>query len=245
MSTYVDFFPEVEQFKGEVPKIAASSNTGNSKFDSLFKKLVDFDFAYYAISYLYMPRSAHPSKEEMSDYYIDFDYDKYLNDFLLDLPYGDRFLGSLVYRKVDLTSNPSLKEQVQVIPSDVLKGQYVLQRIEGARSYDAFEEMYNENKQYFILDEQKQRVTTVQTKLVETKAGWKAFTFNFPDVDGNEVSLESLKVNVVLVDLCATWCGPCRAEEPHCEKLNEEYKAKDVVFVGVSVDQDKEAWEKY
>ena len=245
MSTYVDFFPEVEQFKGEVPKIAASSNTGNTKFDALFKNIVEYDFAYYAISYLYMPRSAHPSKEEMSDFYVHFDSNKYLNDFLLDLPYGDRFLGSLVYRKIDLTSNPSLKEQVQVIPSDVLKGQYVLQRIEGARSYDAFEELYNENKQYFILDEQKQRVTAVQTKLVETKAGGKAFNFNFPDADGNEVSLESLKGKVVLVDLWATWCGPCKAEEPHWEKLNEEYKGKDVAFVGVSVDQDKEAWKKY
>src|SRR5699024_8880664 len=100
-------------------------------------------------------------------------------------------------------------------------------------------------KQYFILDEQKQRVTTVQTKLVETKAGVKAFNFNFPDVDGKEVSLESVKGNVVLVDLWTTCCGQCKAEEPHWEELDEEYKGKDVVVVGVAVDQDKEAWEKY
>src|SRR5699024_12763429 len=54
-----------------------------------------------------------------------------------------------------------------------------------------------------------------------------------------------LKGKIVLLGRCVTWCGHCKAEDSKWEKLNEESKGKDIAFVGVSVDQDKEAWEKY
>ena len=40
------------------------------------------------------------------------------------------------------------------------------------------------------------------------------------------------------------WCGPCRGELPHLKKLEEAYKDKDIHFVSLSCDQNKEAWEK-
>lgn len=245
MSTYVDFFPEVEAFKGKISDIGKSVKTGNPKFDALFPTLVDYDFAYYATSYLNMPRTAHPSKEEMSEYYTSFNADRYLTKQLLDMPYGDRFLTNLVYRKIDLTSKPTFDQQVAAIPNDVLKGQFVVGRLESSRSYNDFQEMNDAFSKYFTLEEQKQRAAAVEAKLVETKAGVPAFKFAYPDVTGKKVALDDLKGKLVLVDLWATWCGPCRAEEPHWEKLNEEYKDKAVAFVGVSVDQDKPKWEEY
>lgn len=245
MSTYVDFFPEVEAMKGKLEGIKKTVKTPNAKFNKFFGDIVEYDFAYYAISYLYMPRTAHPSKEEMSEYYTTFKADRYLTPMLLQFPYGDRFLGNLVYRKVDLSTNPSFDQQVASIPADVLKGQYVLQRLESARSYNDYQEMNDKYKKYFSLPEQTQRATVVETKLVETKTGVPAFQFSYPDINGKKVALSDLKGKLVLVDLWATWCGPCHAEEPHWEKLNEEYKDKAIAFVGVSVDQDKKAWEKY
>jgi len=245
MSTYVDFFPEVEAFKVKLDGIKKGVKTGNPKFDQFFPELVDYDFAYYATSFLQMPRSAHPSKEEMSDYYTEFKSDKYLTLELLKFPYGDRFLGNLVFRKVDLSSKPTFDKMVEAIGPDELKGQYVLQRLEGARSYQDFQEMNTTYKKYFILPEQLERAKTVETKLVETKTGVPAFQFSFPDLKGKNTSLSDLKGKVVLVDMWATWCGPCRAEEPHWEQLNELYKDKAVAFVGVSVDQDKPKWEEY
>ncbi|MDR2282690.1 MAG: TlpA family protein disulfide reductase [Sphingobacterium sp.] len=245
MSTYVDFFPEVEAFKNRVAEIGRSAKTGNAKFDSFFKTLVDFDFAYYAISYLYMPRATHPAKEDMSDYYKRLDIDLYLTDELLQLPYGDRFMSILVYQKVDLASKPPFEKQVQTISSDILKGQFVLNRLEGARSYADFLTMYERYKDYFSLEEQKERAATVAAKLVETKIGVPAFKFVFPDIDGNDTALEQLKGKLVLVDMWATWCGPCRGEEPYWEQLNEGYKDKAIAFVGVSTDKDKPKWEEY
>lgn len=245
MSTYVDFFPEVEEFKGKLDGIKKSVKTGNPNFDKFFPEIVDYDFAYYAISYLYMPRTAHPSKEEMSDFYTQFNADRFLSPELLKFPYGDRFMSNMIYRKLDLSTKPTFDQQVAAIGPDVLKGQYVLQRLESARSYSDFQEMNEAYKKYFTLPEQVDRAKAVEAKLVETKTGLPAFQFGYPDITGKKTTLADLKGKVVLVDMWATWCGPCRGEEPHWEKLNEEFKGKPVAFVGVSVDQDKPKWEAY
>ncbi|MDR3006572.1 MAG: TlpA family protein disulfide reductase [Sphingobacterium sp.] len=244
-STYVDFFPEVEEFNSKLTDIKKNVKTGNAKFDKFFPEIVDNDFAYYAMTYLYMPRSAHASKEEMSDYYVQFKPDRFLTTELLKFPYGDRFLNNLVFYKVDLAKRPSFDEQVTAIGPNVLKAQYILPRLEGSRSYAGFQEMNDRYKQYFTLPEQIERAKAVEARLVETKTGVPAFQFSFPDITDKKVSLADLKGNVVLIDMWATWCGPCRAEEPHWEKLNEEFKGKPVSFVGVSIDKDKPKWDAY
>ena len=47
---------------------------------------------------------------------------------------------------------------------------------------------------------------------------------------------------MVYVDVWATWCKPCLQELPAMKALQEEYKGKDITFVSLSVDKDKEAW---
>ncbi len=56
------------------------------------------------------------------------------------------------------------------------------------------------------------------------------------------MSLTDFKGKVVLVDVWATWCGPCKAQIPHLEKLEKEYHGKDIVFISVSVDEKKDKW---
>ncbi|NNE54976.1 MAG: TlpA family protein disulfide reductase [Flavobacteriales bacterium] len=61
-------------------------------------------------------------------------------------------------------------------------------------------------------------------------------------MDGNKVSLASLKGKVVYVDVWATWCGPCKREIPHLQDIEHDYHGRNVSFVSVSVDEDEEAW---
>lgn len=81
-------------------------------------------------------------------------------------------------------------------------------------------------------------------KWEKLRAGSPSPTFNCPDINGKMVSLESLRGKYVYIDIWATWCGPCRGELPHLEKLEETYAGKDICFVSLSCDQNKKAWEK-
>lgn len=68
--------------------------------------------------------------------------------------------------------------------------------------------------------------------------------FVYEDVNGKKVSLESLRGKYVYIDIWATWCSPCRREIPHLEKLEEYFAGKNICFVSISTDKDREAWKK-
>jgi thiol-disulfide isomerase/thioredoxin len=74
--------------------------------------------------------------------------------------------------------------------------------------------------------------------------GQPAPAFSLPDIDGKELALVDLAGKYVYIDFWATWCGPCRAEFPHYRQLVQDYKGRNVVFMSISVDKDKEAWKK-
>ena len=98
----------------------------------------------------------------------------------------------------------------------------------------------------------KERITKTTDSWLERKTavdnmpkeGEPAIDFNYPDIEGNEFSLSSFKGDLVYVDVWATWCGPCKAEIPSLQKLETDYHGKDITFMSVSVDTDKEAWQK-
>ncbi len=70
----------------------------------------------------------------------------------------------------------------------------------------------------------------------------KPFELEFTDaIKGTTVSMKDLKGKVVVIDFWATWCGPCIAEIPNMKRIYAEYKDKGVEFIGVSLDQNKEA----
>ncbi len=62
--------------------------------------------------------------------------------------------------------------------------------------------------------------------------------------DGKDLKLSDLRGKVVLVDFWASWCGPCRRENPHVKKLYEKYNEKGFEVLGVSLDRTKASWEK-
>jgi thiol-disulfide isomerase/thioredoxin len=65
-----------------------------------------------------------------------------------------------------------------------------------------------------------------------------------PPPKGKDRRLSYLKGKVVLIDFWASWCGPCRKENPNVKKLYTKYKRKGFEILGVSLDSDKGRWEQ-
>lgn len=64
--------------------------------------------------------------------------------------------------------------------------------------------------------------------------------FTLTSIDGNRVTLSSLRGQVVLLDFWATWCPPCRAAIPHLVELQNKYRTDGLNVVGMNMDQDPE-----
>jgi len=77
-----------------------------------------------------------------------------------------------------------------------------------------------------------------------TKEGDTIQDFSMPTPDGTEVSImDIIKQNqLTVIDFWASWCQPCREEMPALKKLSADNKEKGLGIVGISIDDDKEAW---
>jgi peroxiredoxin len=72
--------------------------------------------------------------------------------------------------------------------------------------------------------------------------GKTAPDIEFPSPSGEMISLSSLQGKVVLLDFWASWCRPCRAENPNVVKMYNAYKDKGFEIFSFSLDQDKAKW---
>jgi peroxiredoxin len=81
-----------------------------------------------------------------------------------------------------------------------------------------------------------------EANMTAVKVGDVAPDFSLPDPSGKKISLSSFRGKYVLVDFWASWCKPCRMENPNVVKAYQQYKDKNFTVLGVSLDKKKEAW---
>lgn len=84
----------------------------------------------------------------------------------------------------------------------------------------------------------------VADALKATGIGGQAPDFTLQSPDNKSVVLSSLKGKYVLVDFWASWCGPCRQENPNVVKAFNQFKDRNFTILGVSLDEDKAAWQQ-
>ena len=249
-STYEDFFPDLEKLLAASRDFKASIKTKNARFNNLMARYVDYDLDNCALAFLYTPRSKHPSKEQRIAYYgTIINPDKFADTVILDMPCGMQLLERyIMHNSLENKLNYNdLQELLAAIPNREVQGAIVMKRAQGfGKSYYDFL-AFMEQARPFVNDAQYALMEQKASKLYPTEAGGKAADFTYPDAEGNMHSLSDYKGKVVVVDVWATWCGPCKSELPHLKKLEKEMEGTDVVFIGVSLDKDKdlEKWKKF
>ncbi len=151
--------------------------------------------------------------------------------------------------KIDLEAT---KENMKVFSKNFVKENstsvvapfIVLSQLTQQLQYEDLKELMDlfpvELNESIYMDELKKIVDKMATSSIGAEA--PGFTMN--DTEGNPVSLSSFRGKYLLIDFWASWCGPCRQENPNVVKIYNQYKDKGFEILGVSLDKDKAAWLK-
>lgn len=105
----------------------------------------------------------------------------------------------------------------------------IVKGFDGAPSVNQIKAMYLKNKE-------------AHDEMKAFSAGNLAPDFAQPKSDGKLLKLSDLKGKVVLIDFWASWCGPCRRENPNVVRIYQKYADKGFTVLSVSLDKDKNAW---
>lgn len=114
----------------------------------------------------------------------------------------------------------------------------------GQMEYEQLKERYNLLGEKAKASAQGKAIATQIAKLESTAIGQIAPNFTITTPEGESISLYDIKGKVKLIDFWASWCGPCRGENPHVVEIYKEYHPKGLEIFGVSLDNNKEAWVK-
>lgn len=249
-ATYEDVFPTLPELEQTTAATIAAGQSGNVAFDSLFAKLVAAEFEYELYHFLFMPRTKHPKPADYPAIYQKISSaPRFTDDSALAFDFGMAYASTyLMFQYATKqeewknVSDPMAEICVKSISNQTVRGWYLAKNVlTRAKAYDAaYTAKLEKYRSALVTDEQKKYVADFVMTINKTGTGEPASPFEGVTPDGKNVKLSDFKGKVVVVDVWATWCGPCRAQAPHWQKLEEEMKGNDVVFVSYSLDEPKD-----
>ena len=182
----------------------------------------------------------------------------------MDLNDDEMFRYSRAYRNLvvenfRLSSKKALAENQQIDIIDFVEGQ--IKKMNSQDIKEQFTSMLirqmkqsnsNIDRDYIRIDSllttkrMKDKLLLRYRSAKENTSGAVAVDFNYENFEGGRTSLKDLSGKIVYIDVWATWCGPCIKEMPSLKELVGYYKDKDIEFVSVSIDSEKDyqKWRK-
>ena len=148
------------------------------------------------------------------------------------------------FRSLDTLNIAAVKAYVIQHPSSAGSAAIIYERFIGYPNFPVATELFallDKGTQQSAIGSQ---ITTALQTDAKTAKGKIAPAISMADKDGNIVKLSHFKGKYVLIDFWASWCVPCRAENPNVVKAYEQFKDKNFDVLGISIDTSKPSWVK-
>ena len=150
----------------------------------------------------------------------------------------------LVIDSLDNVEKKRAEEYIAAHPSGYYSAHLVSSRADYGTDYSEVKRLFN------LLDDNVKQ-SSLGTSLSErldilkrSALGTQIIDFTQNDTSGSAITFSSLKGKYTLVDFWASWCGPCRAENPNLLAVYNKYKDKNFTVVGISLDDKGDRWKK-
>ena len=150
------------------------------------------------------------------------------------------------YRAIQAESQAKVLEFIKSNPNSMVSLMSLLQLAGPSPEVDVIEPLLQGLSSELQETSQAKMLAQTLQKAKNIGIGSIAPEFTQNDTEGNPVSLESFRGQYVLLDFWASWCGPCRQENPNIVSAYNKYKDKNFTVLGISLDRPngKEAWLK-
>ncbi|MFC4392844.1 TlpA family protein disulfide reductase [Flavobacterium quisquiliarum] len=253
LKSYLDFYPFIDGGLAKAEVFKNSINTKDKTFNSLLKLAVATDVEDLTYLFFRMPRNVFPEKNDRPAVLKQWITDKkFTNPEILKLGNGVSLMANYFFYKATNTETPParldiLPEAINHITDPALKDAFLRDGIVSLRlKLEEYEKIAPKIRPYLISDASKAFLVDYEKDLHKS-VGQKGINFSYNDINDKPVSFSDFKGKYVYIDLWATWCGPCKAEIPHMKKIEEDYHGKNIVFISLSLDKQKDAqkWKDY
>lgn len=251
-----DFLVKLDSIRQVKLTLLKNKDSLSSSFTAMEEKIINYETKKEMLMYpLYMDYY----KPE-SGYVVSEKYPKPLDGLPLDdesLAQHKAYLNLLqekfiLVNEEEIEENDSIDAKVNLI--QIINEQVANKVVKESLLYYVVKNEINyaeDVEAYFLAFSQvasnEENITKIATKYNKLKLiskGQVSPSFAFKNIDGEATSLEDLRGKLVYIDLWATWCGPCLREIPALKALERELHGKDIHFVSIASNCDKEDWKK-
>lgn len=252
-----DFLSKIAEIKAKIATKFKESQFSQDQYQTQeLQNLHYFEQANYLNYPLYHAHYTSNPNFKTSENYPKFDEKIDLDDdvaFLFSNPYK-QIVNAIFNKKIAAKmtgksnfSSPIALPEIEKIKSEHIKNFFCKNlTYELTSANPDVENLFTKLLELSTDQKFKAEITTKYNNLKSIGVGKPSPSFSYENHDGTNTTLESLRGKYVYIDVWATWCGPCRAEIPALQKLEEAFKEKNIAFVSISVDEkkDHEKWSK-
>ena len=254
----IDSVKDIQHSKLNILK----QNFGNIDlyFAEMEKKRIDYNWAYNRLLFSFFHKAYAPKISTQ----LDPDFFAFLNvispndSSSLSLKSYREFLDAYYYYQLKLfeinkdTIQSMLQYRYSNLPQvftsekvknfmafDIARTNIVSNGVKDVDEIDSLMKIYCSHSPF------RQFIVNQFAKWNHLRKGKIANDFTFISTNGDSVKLSHFKGKYIYIDVWASWCKPCMEEVPALQKLQEKYSHKNIVFLSISVDQDKLFWSKF